>query len=113
MANQTGKAPTGRRRRKSTPRAFITRTMRTAAVVKCEGQTPSAEGFRRAVHLFVGPAGRTGAMGFRVTRPAGIRFQLPQEPFERQRGLRHSPQSRETVERISQFAMLFRVCDAQ
>ena len=45
--------------------------------------------------------------------PAGVRFQANRKCFNTPNVLEHSLENRETVECISQFAMLLRVCNRQ
>ena len=56
---------------------------------------------------------RSRAGTIRRTDPAVFRFQANRKCFNTQSVLEHSLENRETVECISQFAMLLRVCDRQ
>jgi hypothetical protein len=59
-------------------------------------------------------AGTTSTIPSGIHRdPAVVRFQATRKCFNTPNMLEHSLENRETVECISQFAMLLRVCDRQ
>jgi hypothetical protein len=61
----------------------------------------------------MGGALRSGGGTICRIDPAVVRFQAHRKCFNRANVLEHSLENRETVECISQFAMLLRVCNRQ